>query len=194
MRGNLNTLSAQQFADFAKLRPSDGQFAAEAGRDDRNWQLLRITSTTPNADGTLDGYWVVTTNGTPADQQVIRVKPVSGNTSALGLGYFYLGYFSHYDETNHVGVFCVPDGILRSFAEISSTGQDDVEAEVESTLNLESDGFIQIRTVAATKTVTIRLNPDCLDNYLVTDVTWDTDTCTMTKTRVKVRDLLGGAL
>lgn len=97
------------------LRQIKSQFAnplpevIDSRPGDRNWQIVTISSGTANGDGTYSGYWVLTASGTPENQQTIRIKNLGGQV--LVTGQYYLAYFSHYDETNHVGVFLVPDAV-----------------------------------------------------------------------------------
>jgi hypothetical protein len=74
---------------------------------DRNFQTVSISSVTLNADGTYNGHWVSNDTGTQSNEETVRVKQIS--SGALVTGQYYLAYYSHFDETNHVGVFLVPD-------------------------------------------------------------------------------------
>lgn len=103
LRAGENAARIDQIDDIAR----GGAHRGAVPVIERNFQLVELSSGTANGDGTYNGWWILSAGGTFTRQQTIRIKQASGVTLTTGL--YYFGYFSHQDETNHVGVFIVPD-------------------------------------------------------------------------------------
>jgi hypothetical protein len=107
-------LTSEQVNDLASLKSLVSRLAGQLGLDGaapvlraRNYQVVELSSATKDGDGNYPGWWTLSANGTQARQQTIRIRPASGGT--LELAKYYLGYFSHYNDTLHVGVFIILD-------------------------------------------------------------------------------------
>jgi len=72
-------------------------------------QTVRVSSGTPNGDGTYSGFWVSNDEGDQSDEEAVRILQISGQ--ALDEDMYYRAYFSHQDETSGYGVFIVPDSV-----------------------------------------------------------------------------------
>ncbi len=115
MSNELYALTPQAIDRLTALRLQVASIAAELGLtvegsvSGRNYQTVLLSSGTANGDGTYNGNWSLSASGTFTNQTAIRILPATGAT--LVTGKQYLGYFSHWDNTNSKGVFIVPDAV-----------------------------------------------------------------------------------